>query len=86
MQIINDATQVKNQDAYVCALGNFDGLHYGHVVAQSCANVAKAQKLKFAIMTFEPHPVVFFSRSQNIRILILADKIQKFRNLQADLQ
>ncbi|MBL6785730.1 MAG: bifunctional riboflavin kinase/FAD synthetase [Rickettsiales bacterium] len=86
MQIIKDATQVKNQEAYVCALGNFDGLHYGHMqLLKVAANVAKAQKLKFAIMTFEPHPVVFFSRSQNIRILSLADKIQKFRNLKADL-
>jgi riboflavin kinase/FMN adenylyltransferase len=46
----------------VVALGNFDGLHRGHigVIARAQA-LAKALRKPCAVLTFEPHPADFFA-------------------------
>ncbi len=71
MEIIN----IKNpiSDALynsVLAIGNFDGVHKGHqqIVRQVLEKAQKAKKAA-AILTFEPHPISFFSpASHNYRI------------------
>lgn len=49
----------------VIALGNFDGLHLGHqaVVGQALA-LARQAGVAAAVMTFEPHPRMFFKPDQ----------------------
>ncbi len=49
----------------VIALGNFDGLHLGHqaVIGRALA-LARAQGVAAAVMTFEPHPRMFFKPDQ----------------------
>lgn len=49
----------------VVALGNFDGLHLGHqaVIGES-VRLARSQKVAAAVMTFEPHPRLFFKPDQ----------------------
>lgn len=49
----------------VIALGNFDGLHLGHqaVIGQALALARKAGAAA-AVMTFEPHPRMFFKPDQ----------------------
>ena len=45
----------------VLAIGNFDGVHVGHrAVLARARDLAKEQGVPFGIMSFEPHPRVFF--------------------------
>jgi riboflavin kinase / FMN adenylyltransferase len=49
----------------VIALGNFDGLHLGHqAVIGEAARLAKSKNAPAAVMTFEPHPRLFFKPEQ----------------------
>ena len=47
----------------VYAIGNFDGLHFGHraVIARAVA-IAREREAPSALLTFEPHPADFFAR------------------------
>jgi riboflavin kinase / FMN adenylyltransferase len=49
----------------VIALGNFDGLHLGHqaVIGRAIA-LARKKGVAAAVMTFEPHPRMFFKPDQ----------------------
>ena len=86
MRVIRDVVNIKNTEPIVCALGNFDGLHYGHkCLLEKARDVAIKQGLKFAIMTFDPHPAIFFKRAKNIRILPIRDKLDRFKELSADI-
>ncbi len=51
-----------HQDGFVAAIGNFDGVHLGHaaVISQAVAR-AKDEGMTPAVITFAPHPRLFFS-------------------------
>jgi len=49
----------------VVALGNFDGLHRGHrAVIGRAVEIAHGGGVAAAVMTFEPHPRLFFNPNQ----------------------
>lgn len=49
----------------VIALGNFDGLHLGHqAVIARAVSLARKAGVAAAVMTFEPHPRMFFKPDQ----------------------
>jgi riboflavin kinase/FMN adenylyltransferase len=49
----------------VVALGNFDGLHLGHqAVIRRTVEIARKKGVAAAVMTFEPHPRMFFKPDQ----------------------
>jgi len=49
----------------VIALGNFDGMHLGHqAVIGEAVKVARQKGVAAAVMTFEPHPRMFFKPDQ----------------------
>ena len=62
------------------AIGNFDGLHLGHqALLAKLTETAKQQKLKSAVMTFEPHPREFFTPDQApTRLASLREKLERF--------
>jgi riboflavin kinase/FMN adenylyltransferase len=62
------------------AIGNFDGMHLGHqALLRRLVEVAQAQKLKSAVMTFEPHPREFFTPKQApSRLTSLREKLELF--------
>ena len=63
MKIYNNANLKKKHHNGVIAIGNFDGLHLGHQkVINEAKQKAKKNKLPFGLMTFEPVPVMFFSK------------------------
>ena len=56
----NNIYELKNyQEAYVLAIGNFDGLHLGHrALLEETLTIKKKLNIKSALMTFDPHPLV----------------------------
>ncbi|MCB2106607.1 MAG: bifunctional riboflavin kinase/FAD synthetase [Rhodobacteraceae bacterium] len=50
----------------VIALGNFDGLHLGHqAVIGEAVRIAREKGVAASVMTFEPHPRLFFKPDQD---------------------
>ena len=70
----------------VIAIGNFDGLHRGHQkVIKEAKQKAKKFKLPLGVMTFEPMPVMFFSKkNKDHRINSLEQKKSQFKKLNLD--
>ena len=64
------------------AIGNFDGLHLGHQsLLARLQEVAQAQNLTPAVMTFEPHPREFFTPlNAPARLSNLREKLEYFQN------
>ena len=73
-------------ESVVAIIGNFDGVHLGHKkLINDAKKTAQKSKLKLAIMTFEPHPRMFFSKvSENFLIQSKDDKIKELSKLQID--
>lgn len=50
-----------NTPGAVVAIGNFDGVHKGHMyVLRAARALAQKEKKPFAVLTFEPHPRTLF--------------------------
>ena len=63
MKIYNHANLNRKHLNGVIAIGNFDGLHLGHQkVINEARQKAKKFKLPLGVITFEPMPVMFFSK------------------------
>ena len=86
MKIYNNANLSKKHFNSVIAIGNFDGLHLGHrKVINEAKQKAKKYKLPFGVMTFEPVPMMFFSKiKKNHRINSLQQKKEQFKKLKLD--
>ena len=87
MMLIRDFYNIQEQHRpSVVSIGNFDGVHLGHVRLLGLLK-EKAQTLgvKATAMTFEPHPHEFFS-PQNAppRLLRWRDKIEKLTDAGVD--
>ena len=86
MKIYNNANLNRKHLNGVIAIGNFDGLHLGHQkVLNEAKQSAKKHKLPFGLMTFEPVPVMFFSKKKNNhRINSLSQKKKQLKKLKLD--
>ena len=86
MKIYNNANLSKKHFNSVIAIGNFDGLHLGHQkVINEAKQKAKKYKLPFGVMTFEPVPIMFFSKiKKDHRINSLQQKKEQFKKLKLD--
>ena len=64
------------------AIGNFDGLHVGHAaVIAAMGSAARAHDLIPSVLTFEPHPRLFFAPSTPVfRLETLATKLRRLRD------
>jgi riboflavin kinase/FMN adenylyltransferase len=62
MRILRHFHNVAEADrGAVVALGNFDGLHHGHrTVIGEAGRIARATGAPLGVLTFEPHPRLFF--------------------------
>ena len=67
----------------VLAIGNFDGMHLGHQsLLARLQEVAQAQNLTPAVMTFEPHPREFFTPlNAPARLSNLREKLEFFEQM-----
>ena len=86
MKIYNNANLNRKHRNGVIAIGNFDGLHLGHQkVLNEARQKAKKFKLPLGVMTFEPVPVMFFSKkNKDHRINSLGQKKAQLKNLKLD--
>ncbi len=86
MKIYNNANLNHKHLNGVIAIGNFDGLHLGHQkVINEARKKAKKFKLPLGVITFEPVPVMFFSKkNKDHRINSLQQKKAHFKNLKLD--
>ena len=86
MKIYNNANLSRKHLNGVIAIGNFDGLHLGHQkVINEARRKAKKFKLPLGVMTFEPVPVMFFSKkNKDHRINSLQQKKIQFKKFKLD--
>lgn len=88
MKIIRSLKQIsETHPPLALTIGNFDGLHLGHAsIINQVKKIAKEKKLFSAILTFEPHPAVFFKSKNKIdfRLTSLAQKLRILKEMQVD--
>ena len=86
MKIYNNANLKHKHLNSVIAIGNFDGLHLGHQkVLKEAKQKAQKLKLPLGVMTFEPVPVMFFSKkTKDHRINSLKQKKEQLKKLKLD--
>lgn len=70
----------------VIAIGNFDGVHKGHqAILKAAKQIAKADKIPFNVLTFEPHPSQAFDREiEPFRLTPVRSKVRVLSKLGID--
>ncbi len=70
MKYINSSFEEINIDEKLCVtIGNFDGVHKGHrEVIKNLIQKTKISKSKSAILSFTPHPKIYFKKQNNFMI------------------
>lgn len=83
MNIVSDILEIQNNKPIVLTMGNFDGVHLGHVdLIEQTKNFAKKFNAELVVMTFTPHPMTILSNAQE-RFLLTS--VEKKRTLLANL-
>ena len=64
------------KDQLAVAIGNFDGIHKGHVkLLNECKFQAQESDLSFGVVTFDPHPRDFFNpKNPSFKLLDFEEK------------
>lgn len=84
MKIFRNKFNSKYTNRSILVIGNFDGLHKGHVsILEESTKLAKKNNLKCGLLTFDPNPKEFFSKDKNFKIIsnFEKEKILKKMNL-----
>ncbi len=81
-RVVRDGAPAGDLYGAVVAIGNFDGVHRGHKAVIATAQQRAAElKRPAAVLTFEPHPRVFFNPGE--KLFRLTDQTAKLRLLAA---
>jgi len=73
---LNTKQTFKSRNLCLC-IGNFDGIHLGHQhVIKKIINNSRSDNLKSAIMTFVPHPKIYFKKTDG-NFNIITNKYKK---------
>jgi hypothetical protein len=66
----------------VITIGNFDGVHAGHeYVLDKVIHTAHAQDAQSIVLTFDPHPSIFFTKNYNFQYICnLNTRVQKIKS------
>ena len=74
MTIIKSLDKVVNIENSIITIGNFDGIHKGHIkLIKKAVKEAKHKKFKSIVFTFENHPMRYF-RENSIKSIITNDE------------
>ncbi len=68
MKVYNLNTITSFEEQNLClTIGNFDGVHKGHqFVINQIISYSKSSNLHNAVMSFTPHPRVFFGYTKDV--------------------
>ena len=81
MKSFNNLSISKKYKGHAIAIGNFDGVHRGHQkVFEEAKKLAKKNRIKFGILTFNPLPIMFFNKKiTNYRLTSENQKLFLFK-------
>lgn len=75
MKIFRNKFSLQYTKNSILVIGNFDGLHKGHLsILNEALKSAKVKKLKVGLLTFDPSPKEFFLKKKILKLLILMKK------------
>ena len=82
LHYLNTKETFKSRNLCLC-IGNFDGIHLGHQhVIKKIIRNSQSDNLKSAIMTFIPHPKIYFKKTDgNFNIITNSDKKNFLKSL-----
>ena len=86
IKFYNNFNIFKSHKSSILLIGNFDGLHLGHLKLFKLAKKYKKKyNLKIGVVTFEPIPKMYFNKKiKNFRISSLNQKNKILKNLNVD--
>ncbi len=86
MKVFRSFKLTKPYQKAALAIGNFDGIHKGHMAVINKAKlIAEEKKIKLGVLTFEPHPKCFFSKKYNFfRLTNFREKYLILKNYKVD--
>lgn len=86
MTIIKSLDEVINVENTVVTIGNFDGIHKGHIkLIKEAVKEAKTKNYKSVVLTFENHPMRYFRADSIKHIITNEEKVKIFENLGVDI-
>jgi len=75
MKILRNKFNLKLTKNSILVIGNFDGLHKGHLsILNEAKKLSKKNNLKFGLLTFNPNPKEFFSKDKYFKIISNTEK------------
>ena len=85
MKVLNNKFNLKITNNCTLVIGNFDGLHKGHIsILKEAIKFAKQKKLKTGLLTFDPNPKEFFLKDKNFKIISLIEKQKILSKMKLD--
>ena len=88
MRIVRDYLSISETDrGAVVAIGNFDGVHLGHqMVIEQARRKAREHGAPLGIVTFEPHPRIFFRPAdRSFQLMNVRAKVRRFDELRVEV-
>ncbi len=75
MKILNSLQSYKSNKPATVTIGSFDGVHLGHQkVLNDLKQIAKNSDSHSVVISFEPHPRLFFNPGAGLRLLTTNDE------------
>ena len=86
MKYLSNSFDQINIDEKLClTIGNFDGIHKGHrEIIMNLIQQTKKSNLKSAILSFTPHPKIYFNKRKNFMINSQSKKKEILKDLGLD--
>lgn len=86
MTIIKSLDEVINVENTVVTIGNFDGIHKGHIkLIKEAVKEAKTKNYKSVVFTFKNHPMRYFRADSIKHIITNEEKVKMFKDLGVDI-
>ncbi len=88
MKVVQSLGQAKKiLDGSVVTMGNFDGVHLGHIeLLQKLVEKARMQNLQSVVLTFDPHPMQILHPDREFqRLFSIEDQIEQMRKIGVDV-
>ena len=81
----NSFDQINIDEKLFLTIGNFDGIHKGHrEIIKNLIQQTKTSNLKSAILSFTPHPKIYFNKQKNFMINSQSKKNEILEDLGLD--